>query len=48
VSRGTKVLIVAVGSRGDVAPVTGVGARLYQASYDAPNCCGLPSSSSAT
>jgi sterol 3beta-glucosyltransferase len=34
VSRGKKVLIVAAGSRGDVAPVAGVGARLRQAGYD--------------
>lgn len=32
-SRGKKVLIVAAGSRGDVAPVAGVGARLGQAGH---------------
>ena len=32
-SRDKKVLIVAAGSRGDVAPPAGVGARLRQAGY---------------
>ncbi|WP_043843652.1 glycosyltransferase [Amycolatopsis taiwanensis] len=33
-SKGKKALIVAFGSRGDVAPTAGVGARLREAGYD--------------
>jgi sterol 3beta-glucosyltransferase len=37
----SRIVIAAIGSRGDVAPLTGIGVRLRDAGHDVVRGCGL-------